>query len=162
MSWDSVTSIAQIIGTIAVILSLVYVGKELAQNNRNQRIAAYQAHNEAFRENISLITTHPDTWARGLQNYPNLSDSDNIIFGMSIHSSFRHIEQAYILNRENVLSDDAYRKSLSLIANLCAYQGCRYWWDSRKEYFEKGLIEDVDAYLRSDKFKPLYEYKLGS
>lgn len=54
MNWDAIAAIGELMAALAVICSLLYVGKELSQNNRNQRLAALQAHSEAFRENIAL------------------------------------------------------------------------------------------------------------
>ena len=157
MNWDAITAIGELAAAIAVIISLVYVGKQLSQNNRNQRIAALQAHNEAFRENLSLIAGHADLWVTGLDNYPNLSAGENAEFSFQIHASFRHLEQAFLLNKEGVLSDDALDKSMRLICGLYFYPGCKIWWHSRKEYFDNEFREKAETLFENlDLQKPLY------
>ena len=156
MNWEAITAIGELAAAIAVIISLVYVGKQLSQNNRNQRIAALQAHNEAFRENLAMLTRNPDLWVLGLNNYPNLSPGENAEFSFQIHSSFRHLEQAYLLNKEGVLSDDALNKSMLLICGLYFYPGCKSWWDSRKEYFNDEFKEKIEVFFKKEDLKKLF------
>lgn len=40
---------AEIIGIIAIVISLIFVGRQLSQNNRSLRIAAIQLHNDTYR-----------------------------------------------------------------------------------------------------------------
>lgn len=160
INWDAIAAIGELVAALAVIFSLIYVGKELAQNNRNQRLAAYQTHNEAFRANIALAATYPETWVAGLANYPNLSASENARFGFIIHASFRHIEQNYLLSREGVLDEAAAYKNIRQICSLCTYPGAMHWWRARKMHFDDDFVAKADAIMAEDGVKPFYEYPI--
>lgn len=160
MTLEAISTLVQMIAALAVIGSLIYVGKELSLNNRNQRLIALQTHNEAFRENITLAAAYPETWINGLENYPALSPSENARFGFVIHASFRHIEQAHMLHEEGVLPDETYRKSMRLICSLCAYPGGNNWWIARKTHFNDDFVAAADAFIAGDE-APMYEFAIA-
>ena len=47
MNWDAIATLAELIGAAGVIVSLVYVGKQLKQTNAQSRAAAHYARSEA-------------------------------------------------------------------------------------------------------------------
>jgi len=63
MNWDAIGSIAEFIGAIGVILSLVYVGRELRQSNKMAR--------SATRQEINATTNN---WAMGIATSSTLSE----------------------------------------------------------------------------------------
>ena len=63
MNWDAISSIAEIVGAIGVILSLLYVGRELRQSNAMARTAT--------RQEINATT---NSWAMGIATSPTLSE----------------------------------------------------------------------------------------
>jgi hypothetical protein len=162
MNLEAITNVVEIIAAVAVIFSLVYVGKEISQNNRNQRLLALQSHNEAFRENIAIAAAYSETWVAGLDNYPQMSASENARFGFVIHASFRHIEQAHLLHKEGVLPDETYRKSMRLICSLCAYPGGRNWCASRKIHFNADFVTAVEAIIADDALMPMYDFDIAA
>ena len=161
MNLEALSTIVQMIAALAVIGSLIYVGKELSLNNRNQRLIALQTHNEAFRENITLAATHAGTWVAGLDRYPELTPEENARFGFVIHASFRHIEQAHMLVNEGVLPEATYRKTMALGSSLCAYPGGGRWWAARKQHFDDDFVAAVERILAGNDAKPMYEYAIS-
>jgi len=63
MNWDAISSIAEMIGAIGVILSLLYVGRELRQSNSMARSATRQELNTAV-----------NNWSMGIATSQALSD----------------------------------------------------------------------------------------
>lgn len=63
MNWDAISSIAEVIAAIGVILSLLYVGRELRQSNLMARSATRQEINAAV-----------NNWSMGIATSPTLSD----------------------------------------------------------------------------------------
>ena len=64
MNWEIVGSIAEMIGAIGVILSLLYVGRQLSQSNSMARSAARMEINSSM-----------STWATNIASSPSLSDA---------------------------------------------------------------------------------------
>ena len=157
MNWDAIGAIGELVAAMAVIFSLVYVGMEIAQNNRNQRIAAMQSHYETNQGNLALLAEHAEAWLSGLENYPNLPPADNARFSMLIHAFFRHMEQAFLLNREGVLPDEAFENNISIMEGLFAYPSCQHWWSVRHENFNDDFRVKVEEIARIENGVQLYD-----
>ena len=155
MNWDAIAAIGELLAAVAVIFSLLYVGKQLAQNNRNQRLVAIQANNEAFRENIAMLLEHADVWIAGLYDDTPLSPGQYAQFALMVHASFRHVEQTYMLNTENVLSDEVLDNLMQVICSLYAYPGCKKWWETRKDVFTRDFQQRVETFVHNEELKPL-------
>jgi hypothetical protein len=63
MNWDAISSIAEIIAAVGVILSLLYVGRELKQSNLMARSATRQE-----------INTAVNNWSMSIATSPTLSE----------------------------------------------------------------------------------------
>ncbi len=105
MTLEQASYLAEIIGVVLLIMSLIYVGKQISQNNRSQRITAIQLHNDTYRQNLSLLADHTEVWIAGLQKYSKLEASKQVEFGMIIQTILRHIEQSFFMMREGVLKE---------------------------------------------------------
>jgi len=148
---------AEIIGVVIVIMSLIYVGKQISQNNRSQRMAAVQSHNDTYRQNLSLIADHTETWIAGLKGYSDLDAPRKVEFGMVIQALIRHIEQSYFMVREGVLEENTYLSALSNASNVLSYPGAREWWLTRREFFDLGFIESLESYMKKIETKDIYQ-----
>lgn len=157
MTIEQIGSLGEMIGAIGVILSLLYVGKQLAQNNRNQRIAAIQSHNQAYMQNAGVLAKHAETWSIGMQNFSTLELHKKIEFGFLLMTIFRQAEQAYFLHKEEVLPAEVFNKAMVIIASALYYQGIKAWWEKRKDYFDDGFIDKLESINQNVAFNPLYE-----
>ena len=71
MSWDAVGAIGEVIGAIAVVLTLVYLAVQLRQNTKALKSNTWQSIQDAeqrFDEFLSRDTTLLDVWIRGAEN----------------------------------------------------------------------------------------------
>ena len=157
LTLEQVSYLADIIGIVIVIMSLIYVGKQISQNNRSQRISAVQLHNDTYRQNLSLLADHAEVWIAGLQKYSQLEASKQIEFGMIIQSILRHIEQSHFMMREGVLKENTYAATLSNVSNIMSYQGTKDWQHTRRAYFDAEFTTSLETYMEKNEGEDLYQ-----
>jgi hypothetical protein len=61
-------SIAEIIGSVAIVISLIFVGFQISDGNRATRAATTQAILESTMYFQAELTRHPETWVKVIQN----------------------------------------------------------------------------------------------
>ena len=86
MNWDAIGSVAEVIGAIAVVASLVYLGGQIQQNTKQLRIAGRQASQSSLQGTI-LSQTEPataDLIVRGFDGYLQLSKADKFRFNVQM------------------------------------------------------------------------------
>ena len=146
MSWDAVGSVAEVVGALGVILSLLYLaaqirhGLKTAEDTATKEIIAsvvVQLNAMAEESNRSSIT-------RGLIDYRNLSGDEKLTFDSLMTSLLMIVSSSYMSNRANLLTDDLFSGwSGYLQPRLFPYSGMREWWDEARNVF----IPEVQAWV---------------
>ncbi len=83
MNWDAIGAVGEILGALAVVITLVYLSIQLRQNTKALHSTATQsAHDQttgAYRA-LSLEESLADIWVRGVRDPDSLSDTEIVRF----------------------------------------------------------------------------------
>jgi len=75
MNWDAVSAIAESIGVVGVIVSLIYLAIQLRESTNVARSQSRQSISEFIQKYAEIRTTHADRMAK-LQSSTDLTDAD--------------------------------------------------------------------------------------
>ena len=156
MTLEQMSNIGELIGAGMIIVSLIYVSRQLAQNNRAQRITAIQLHNDTYQKNLAMLADHAEIWVDGLRSFSNLSPSKQVEFGMLIQSIVRHIEQAFMIKQEGLLNERTYKAALANLSNVMSYPGAKEWWVTRKDTFDPDFVISLESQIGKSRQTDLY------
>ena len=70
MSWEAVSAIGQVLGSVGVILYLLYLATQVRQNNRASTVSAKLVSTQLLSEFVTDFIKDPqlmDLWLRGRQ-----------------------------------------------------------------------------------------------
>src|SRR4051794_18487461 len=76
MSWQTISDISQIVSSMAVVLSVLYLGIQVHQSTRVARVAAQDAAATAFRDVTKVFMENTElsrVWSEGLINIDALA-----------------------------------------------------------------------------------------
>jgi hypothetical protein len=82
VNWEAISAIGQLVGALAVVISLIYVAREIRSNARSARLASVGT----LIQWLGQITQHPhlaELWDRGLRDYESLQGGDVRSFNLS-------------------------------------------------------------------------------
>src|SRR5215510_7223875 len=86
VNWEAISAIGQIVGAIALVISLIYVASEVRRNTRATHLAAIRSMHDAFNRWIQQIAEHPHltkVYNRGIHDFESLEGTDLIRFLVS-------------------------------------------------------------------------------
>jgi hypothetical protein len=111
-------SVAEIIASIAVVLSLIYVATEVRQNTRAIEGAAFQELLHAAMP--SLLTIAGDSAlaeiiVRGEVDHTTLSSGEMVRFRSLVRVYWKNFENAFLQRQRRLLGDDEWEGYVSLI-----------------------------------------------
>jgi hypothetical protein len=98
VNWEAISAIGQIVGAIAVVISLIYLGSEVRSNARATRRAAVRSMWDAFNRCIQQLTEHPhlsEVYYRGIHDFEALEGADLVRFSAVMNQLFRVYEEMY-------------------------------------------------------------------
>jgi hypothetical protein len=79
LNWEAISAIGQIVGAIAVVISLIYLAREIRSNAHATRRAAMRSLLEAFNQLAQQLSSHSDLtelWLRGVHDLESLEGVD--------------------------------------------------------------------------------------
>jgi hypothetical protein len=85
VNWDAIGAIAELLGAIGVIASLVYLARQIRDGQRALRAGSYQQFREDIHEAINSALTTPglsEVVASGMASFAQLADHDAFRFNM--------------------------------------------------------------------------------
>jgi len=110
-------NIGEIIGAIAVVISLVYVGVQIRENTEEMRAANRQQLIGRAHEATAGFALSPELSAvmAKVAAGDSLTSGEQVQYGYSIRSMLYDVQEALVLNREGRL-DDAYWETRAAVA----------------------------------------------
>ncbi len=137
MSIQDWAAIAEIVGAVAVVASLIYLAVQIRQNTnglsmslRASELAAFERNVETgnrIREAFILNPEVTELYMRGLKAYNNLEGSDKMRFGMILGNVFSSLQGAYV--RQLTYKNDPanFAGSERTLDSLIKCRGVREW-----------------------------------
>ena len=130
--------LAEVIGAIAVVISLFYVASQIRQNTRAVKSATAQAVHEHFASWYHLLANDGELSqivVNGLREYAALSEMEKARFVATFMAFLSYSQNAFIKWRENTLSEELWRGWELLMMNLVAAPGGQSFWRERGYLF---------------------------
>ena len=155
MNWDAIGAIGEIVGAIAVVVSLAYLAVQIRQNTKQvaEQVKALklEGHNAAandhsrFRQSIIQSPQVASLWRRGKLNYIDLSPDEQAQVGELFRDYFWANANMQLRNLQSGAVDDSLWDIA--VAGLRPYlenEGVRQWWAESKAEFPGDFIKVVD------------------
>ena len=145
----------ELIGGIAVVVSLIYLASQIRQNSQLLRVsggsAAAQA-NFVFSTAIAQDEDLTRIYWDGLQGRADLTESDRRRFDMVISVAVAALQQQLSLARDNLIDPDGWDSQIKGFQWVLRHEGALHWWneyrgnssDDFRDYVD-GLIRDGEA-----------------
>jgi hypothetical protein len=152
MNLNDLANLGQIIGAVAVVVSLIYVALQIRQNTNAVRSAAAQVVHEHFASWYHLLASDESlsqVAIDGLKDYGSLSGKDKARFVAAFMAFLSYSQNAFLKWREKMLEPQLWMGWELLIMNLVSSPGGKEFWKERGYLFG----EEFRRYVESDLMK---------
>ena len=133
MNWDAVGSIAELLGAIGVIASLIYLATQIRQSREQMRAATYQQMHEQLTERASWASQSPEIEQAvrlGMADFERLSEEDAFRFVLWATGFLMACENAHYQYRVGMLEEDRWRVHRASLKAIFSNPGLAQWWRS--------------------------------
>ncbi len=161
MDWEALGAIGEIAGAAGVIITLVYLAKQIHESNLAARQAAMQGMldlNSHLLGQIIHSTSISEIYIRGSNDDQSLSVAEKFQYRTFISQMSLGWERAYHLNNSGKVDAWAWREVEEAILAVSRSPGFQSWFtDTRDRLSDEwqsyisGIIEDIGA---SDNYRP--------
>jgi hypothetical protein len=139
MTLEQFSFLAQIVGAVGVLASLIFVGMQIRQNTQSQHVvaveslaAAIAAINVPAMESPTLGTA----LSKALKDWASASHDERVIAHFFLFSFFKLHEQAWYQHKSRVLDHTQWIGWENLMRSYYHSPGIqKVWWPGRRHYF---------------------------
>ena len=150
MNWEALGAIGEIVGAVAVVVTLAYLAVQMRQNTVALQAASRQEVASAYRDSNRLFFEPgaARAYARGLRLYPDMPLDEKNLFWAFLNDGALAFQGAYAMHEAGQLEDETYQAYLDwFAANLSTPGGSAWWEEIGRPIYVKRMVHAVDARL---------------
>jgi hypothetical protein len=158
VNWEAISAIGQLVGALAVVISLIYLAREVRRNARATRHASMRSMSDAFTRWVQQLSEHPhvrELYYRGIRDFESLEGADLVGFSALMVALFRVYEDMYYQLLEGV-DVHVWRGFEVGIRDINGYPGVQAWWRSRSHWFTEEFAKVINQQQQTAKAPRLY------
>ena len=156
MNWEAISAVSQLVGSIAVVLSVLYLAIQLRSSTRVAKVAAQDAAASALRDVTKPFMENAELgrlWRAGLEDLSKLSSDDQARFFHAAHQFLKALETIHFHYTYGLLDAQLWRGWKELLRHYVASPGIAYYLELRGDVFSERFrtflsqLEPVDQRL---------------
>jgi len=151
MNWDAIGAVSELVGALAVVITLIYLALQIRQNTRAVRLDTGHAITEEFRSMFALMAEHKELaeLVHAAAADPSAISGVEKVRYYGLNGNFmRAIENAYIQWSEGALDLRHWEGMKRMVCDYAQLPGFQEFWSDRKHWFS----EDFQRFMDTDIF----------
>ncbi len=143
-------AIGEIVGGIAVVVTLIYLAAQIRQNTRAVRANTFQGVVDSLTSGIAEITRDAEVtriWIVGLSQSEELSEFDRGRFRLLILMAVRKWENALYQSRAGMLDNAQWEGILQDIRSIVGRPGFQNWWTETPDIVSSEFREFIEELM---------------
>ena len=152
INWDAIGAISEALGALGVILTLVYLIRQIKQNTAATRSSAAASYSQASMSIANLLSRDVETNSLfyGFLDDPGQLSLDEKRRAEAIVSVYLHaMEEAFDLYREGTLTEEKWKSRYRQICWVTNRPGFRAYWDEFGAVYAQSFAKIVDETMES-------------
>jgi hypothetical protein len=152
MNWEAVGAIAEMVGGIAVLITLVYLAVQLRHANRMQRQTLLTNQTAHWVANCQTLGANPElnrAWHKALRG-DDMTQDERWQWSIVLYGVILDFEEMYYLHKEGYEYEFRWRSIQRALGIYLSVPAGERWWDTAKHlYFDPELVDYIDTSVKS-------------
>lgn len=150
MTLEEINTIAQTIGVLAILASLLFVGRQLQQAQKIERAAAQREllnRVSDFTWKVSLIGAEGDLFVKGLMDFDNAPARQQGYLSAALADFVFITESALIMHKDGFFSDGTWAGIEGSALAMLRTPGGAQWWRYGQTYIGPEIVAHLKKRL---------------
>lgn len=140
MNWEAINAVSQLISSVAVVLSVLYLGIQVHRSTRVAKLATQDAAASALRDVTKPFMENAELariWRTGLENLKTLSAEDQARFFHAAYQFLKAFETIHFHHVYGLMDDQLWEGWKNLLWHYSATPGFAHYWQLRHDVFSE-------------------------
>lgn len=145
MELETASQIASITASLAVVISLVFIGLQLRQNAHLTRMAAAQTSAQMLSENFGRVVEFADLAELlvDTENYENWSPAEQLRISNFLSVGFRYHEVLFTHRRYGVFEEELWEGANARLTEQLTDEAIVAWFEGSAQFYSKSFVAHV-------------------
>jgi len=147
VNWDAINAISQFVSSIAVVLSVLYLGIQVHRSTRVAKVAAQDAAASAVRDVTNTFMENAEMsriWGAGLENIESLSAEDQARFFHATHQFLKALETIHFHYLNGLMEKQLWLGWEEMLWHYITAPGIVQYWKRRSALFSTRFRDYVN------------------
>ena len=147
MNWDAVGAVAELIGSIAVVITLIYLAVQLKHNSKSTRLAAAHGLASTYSATLNHISSNQELtelYFNGLGDDPGLSKTERRQFDLIVLQLVRNGDVHFHSFLEGTMSKELWEATESGFLQLYSQPGGKASWERQRHLVSESFRNHVE------------------
>lgn len=149
MNWDAIGAVAELLGALGVIATLVYLGRQIRQNTDSVSMSAEGAMSQQIADWASRVNADPELgeiWNKAADSQDELTDYEKRRWLWFIVEMMFMYEGHFQLFLKGHISPGAWDAKANLMVGLLMQnKAAAEWWEGRVAPFSPEFFEHIET-----------------
>jgi hypothetical protein len=146
MNWEAIGAGGEILGAIAVLVTLIYLARQVSHSTKQARldaILAVNASNDSAFEPV-YIPENSVIFSKGQLSYSTLETHEEIVFDMLMTRLIASFAATTYQYEQGSYDEELFWGTVSFYAGFVASPGGAEWFEKRKHLFSKSAVQKLE------------------
>ena len=148
MNWEAIGAVGEFVGALAVVLTLMYVARDIRQNSRSLAMTALRDSTAQWNHWSEMIATSSDLAdivVKGNLSYTSLSPSETLRYGAYVQSFFDNMESSRSLVVDHRVDHDL-DVIVTIVSRRLEISGFAAWWQENSSDYDSSFVAWIDDF----------------
>jgi len=149
MTLEQVNIVFQLVGTLGVIGSLIFVGPQVRQNTKATRVQVQENMTSGYMLIAQILIDNAEVFTRGIaatrESFASFSDADKLIYFGLIFSIFKHFENIDSQRERGFIDNESWTAWSEHVVMYFNQPGVKMWWEWRRGNFHPRFRTFVES-----------------
>ena len=140
MNWDAVGAIAESVGALGVIVSLIYLALQVRQNTKQVQLSRFQETSSSLQDGFAPIYQpgNPEIWHRGHYRPDELDEQEALTFRLLMERQLYNVQNVVYQHEHGLIDQNLFESTISQMRELLIETpgGSTFWKERRHMYIE--------------------------
>ncbi len=147
MDWDAIGAIAELLGSVAVIATLIFLVRQIKTNSIMIQNNTAQSAADAVASWSRQLTENPELYRiyrNGLKDDSTLSREDRGVFDLILFQAFNSISSIYLQYKNGGFGEDRWESEMRVFDQNFRTPGGRASWERQKHLLDVNFQREVE------------------
>ena len=163
MNWDAIGALGELVGAVAVVVSIIYLALQVRQNSADVRSGGYQGAVQSANQFLESLTGDPESrkiFTKALESFDELDEDGQVVARMLFLQLFMYYEAFYYQYLEGVVNEEIWEGRKIMMLNMLESPGISSWWEGGSAIYGRRFVNYVNE-VREPTTEGHYSFMLG-